>query len=1817
MYVNQIDEIVSKIIDDFYVEKIVPKSPVKDIVDGKKKNFTEYRDKINDFIKSYIDSIDVSPIKKLINNKENFQRIIDIIKRYVAYYFFLYIAYNYEGTVKDFRNSLIQYSKLQESSTYQIKNFYDTENNYRLIKFFKIIKDCKKLLLMTQIQMKEIYVEDYKDTIEFLNNLGREYVDSYLLQLVRNKGEEEVIINVHNLIKTLVFGEIYKNQEQVLVFKILGDIEASENEFTWIEIVVSVDEVSDLAFLQSVFADRPNGYMIARSIYDKLNSDKIAKQLTHELKNNHLIHSPFIAPIVDDFLRYHRDIDRLDVDNDPSLSMLSLNKENTERNIQLALSRQNRKKKENTKIQLIVNKLDIISDLYSDNVRADPEREKDIKKLFYAPLNYRKAVSYNYSDELKVLQKIDSLGKKAKEDNEYYIELSHILSTPYFNFKDFKKYGLSLVLDGTPDAIKMLRYSDIEYISQMPQSFLDIRSANGSISDQITINMTGLLMGPFIKRPLQCKTKTDLIDIRTINIGTDGKLAPTSNGYDAFLFLMEHLFVKTIRLHPGKYLQFYHDYSTVSETYGYLLPKVIYWIYDVEKDTYTTDTYENIKLYNFQDNIRFMNAKIYDIYVQKMRKHLKKIVEQNLHLSLEEVQNLINIYDTKYLLKIPKDDLDKIIHTYLRKKPQIESRIVPFDEDSLVQIPTASFLKIDGPFKMKIDMKNPLKIGVHTALESHLLGNMTAIIEVKNIQNPPESPWLDFIRDGLKKYEGRLNSGYWKDLKMGDRIYLTDGKYTCLVVVKEKLLFKNFSEAFDQLGSLLVPIENITREDVANLYRKYFTDELVDKHGVVAVGIDVIEIIDKSIRGMKCKHSPEWSEVSKSKKKGITEYNDKLSEFITKYALETPEMDYVCRICGEILPIQKYVQDGKYDNNSQKFITNYVPVYTPLHESKEYAKYIIGINYIDIIISKKIGPFTNVSSFTGDSDAVRLYKKTLIKNTIDLFNKHNSYNIKLVRENPQYESKREAMFHKTFGIDNKMSEVIYFELSDAIFDMTVLDMDIKEVNRVKKNTLLLYIMFVFFLELTPNQIINMTFDKIGNIFNSEKYREQIFGGLYLKKNFNGTERVLLTNYPVLCHAIFITSYYLAKYTTWYVTGQKISNISTLKRIAHSIIEIINGVVLAYGNDSNSNVYALIVNKFYAQLSNVYKNNDLIRIIKQKQYKYSGQEKIDEKGEVEKKNADIIKLGHNKRQKFVKKSYKLGTGLMFMAMDQKEYQFIDTNNAQINCKTGDIHDWVYDKDNKPIHCSKCGQSGDNDSTADMNDEAYYFNLAILAKLRCIGGTQHDFPPGDNICSICHQDKNKQYSKKELDEMIANIHKIDDNTVGKHVMDVIAEDEERLRGSEESLNDLEKFIKRVKNIDVLEKYISTIDDLIGPKTNIGTEKSPQYVKDDVYVIDHYYNGTPLENPIFLMEGDGKIKFKESHPFYKTDVYSYPDRRAINLDVFYDAGTLKLIGYKEKNKEYMWIEHSTNYLIINKSLQNKITNLGNESQYIDITNIRQKYRDNVFNPLSDEEIYFAIIENLISKKTNNMISIVDKFSGSISAIKNNNVESAIEKEEVPKFIIKINDLQKKIIDKYSSSIENFTTQNVFVDWNDIRDIFPSLIERNHVDWSKTNIKYEDKNFINADIINYYSDGGKYSLAYLLDTLMKLIDLNEEKINKVNICYLCAELFNYYYDIYNTDRIRNNHDLKRFAYILDGSMFMIDYLQKQQTQIGKELAREKTESDDSGLNITTDVSEEAVAEMRDEDTDAKETAESVDVEQSYYMDENEEDYAENYDSE
>jgi len=108
----------------------------------------------------------------------------------------------------------------------------------------------------------------------------------------------------------------------------------------------------------------------------------------------------------------------------------------------------------------------------------------------------------------------------------------------------------------------------------------------------------------------------------------------------------------------------------------------------------------------------------------------------------------------------------------------------------------------------------------------------------KSLQNP----WFDWIQSGIKKYEGRLFKGDWASLKIDDIvIFVCPENRELPVRVVDLVRFNTFGDAFDALGSELVPIPNVSTLDVVNLYAEYFKDEDIAQYGVVAIKVEPVD----------------------------------------------------------------------------------------------------------------------------------------------------------------------------------------------------------------------------------------------------------------------------------------------------------------------------------------------------------------------------------------------------------------------------------------------------------------------------------------------------------------------------------------------------------------------------------------------------------------------------------------------------------------------------------------------------------------------------------------------------------------------------------------------------------------------------------------------------------------------------------------------------------------------------------------------------------------------------------------------------------------
>lgn len=1692
MYVNQIDSNIDEIIDQLFFNSLSKDQTYKALTTGSKINFVENREKINEFIDSFTKSIDQSQIKKIITDKNNIQRIINIIKRYVAYYYFLSIGFYYSGNIKDFRNNIIQYSKLQTTSNVTIYNFFDSENNYQLINYFRLIRDVKDILLMTDLQKKTLNVIEHKESLQFLNSLGREYIDSYILKIVNDTTIE---VNAHNLIKTLVFREIYLKQDKKLVYDILNESEESQNEYIYIDVVVSNDDANDFERFKSLFIGDDDADMLAEETFELVQDmGKPPTIINIDKKNSTLIEFPLFTPIVDDFLRYHKDSERTEVEGDTSFKIPISNQSNS-KNIQMLLLNQQRKKKDNTKAQIIVNKLDAISDLYSDNAKKNTEYEKEIKKNLYAPFANRKVVLHNYSEEVHVLNKIINQGQKAIEGNEYFLELSDINSRAYFNFKDFQSDGTSINVESTKP-INLLRYTNIEYKST--QSYLPVETHTTSADSQI--QLVGLSVGPFSETLIQCVAKEHLVDIREIEIAymKNGAVKKSSgkNGFKMFSKIFKHFYLDSIKVVTEPHIELIIDYSQVKKLNPGIYDKVIHWVYNIETDEYQFDTYENIKTNNNSDVVKYINSAMYDRIQRYLKEKLLDILAEVKDMGYSKSNAIIDLFTS----------MNKFTLNYQQKRDMIITEV------------------------------------------------LSKYVQKSNTQMDQSNPY-----DSLSVPEFSLN------------------KKKDVVILK-----------IDTRNPFLV--------------REFIQIE------------DLKDSTDKKLINTKCEHENVWKSVQSIRNKNINQYNQALTDFIEEYITETIDGDFVCRICGQVLPIKRFVQDGSFDNNTQRFITAYVPSDIPLEENIEYRKYTLAIKYLDNLINR-ISLITNTNMLVGQTTGIKQKRKTIVKNIIDIFNKNNLSGMN-TKEN------KTDILKKKYGIEKDFNSVIYFNLDDSIFNFTPSGDGVSaDLNRYKFNNILLYFMFVFMTELTSAQIGMMNFDKIGNVYTFLKYGPKLFNGLSIRKNITDGETSDIMNYPILCYLIFILSYFLIKYKFWFYPSatNKTFNPVVQKIIIHSIVDIINNLSTDAGKYKDDYVYNLTSSKFYGHLNEIFRSRDLILQLKQLHKKFgSGEDEIIAKKEIDEEIMKGIDL--NNPPKSVRRPRQLPSllvsgGVMFNRLDDVMYVGFDKNSDATHGVNGHIHEWAIS--NGIGKCTVDGELLDDVSgSTDRTEESYYFNIKKIADRRCISGLLHDYEgiDGKFVCNLCKKIRGEEYTKTELDKLVSNLHQIEDNNIKETFEKISTEKNNIDQADTKRSNMMLELFNRFKSnhsdmlygtlaksidnfVDVLLKYVGSKNDLIG-----ASSKYPIYLKEDVFIIDHTYQAVDLSEPIILTESDKKLFFKENHQSFNRDIYYYTDSRSGQIDVFYDAITLELIGYKEKHKEMVPVRKANKYLKINRSIKDRLMRLGYESKYLDINHTFEQNKKLI---KDDKQNMTVILDSLVSQHVINIKSIIDKTIEILYNIKYYNQTDSSDTDN-----LRSTHLFNIFVAKYAKVLENFnmgSDNKVFEDWNEIRDLF--MYKR--VNWSETTVDLANNKFISSDTINYYDTSSNIMFYYLLIEFTKIIDSNSEQ-HRVTICQMIVEIINNMYNLYNKDTINQQIEYKRFDYILSGNRDVtIDMMRKGlSADKAKQLDLDIEAIEDLGSDaeiLSSEITEEAAEELED----LKEEAEALDVEEEYYADENE-DYAE-----
>jgi len=619
MYVNQIDELIDNTLNKFYL--ILKKENfMKKILDDI--NFVKYQNLILKFIQTFVNSISKKEIFTIVKNDSYVELIINIIKRYCAFYMYIGLSYHYTGTHSLFITNLIESSKYMKDSTIQINDFFNSENNSKIIKFYYDIKNFLFLFEFKTIDKIKILLMNnplkYDSTIKIFNDLGEDYVANNFL----------IKDNFHNIIKTLIFRYIYINEEKNEIIKLLNQKEKDDAQYKYIEIVTS-NENKTINFNNIIklltLPELRRGD--AEDIYDYLHEYENIKEVIIKESNdfiNYLFMNKIIIPITEDFLRFHKDTEKYEQSN------IESNRGDIKKQY---------KDRDSTKIKFIINKMNNIINFYSPIIESNPKLKLETTNLFYKQLEERKAVLYNDDEEVKIIQKLDL----SKDINDYdlSLDLKNIRKYAYVNFKNFSKNGIKIRTSNTIDCIR--------YINLLSNKLSTLETRIGN--DSIDINVIGIAYNPS-NMILETLNHKDLIDVR--------KITKEDNGFIAFQKILNKddklyywLFNNTDKPILDKYVDVNVNDST--NNIKVMLEQLYYTYINIQKDKFTKYI-DKLKDISFNDLDRlFKQYNVKELGYKTMNELFETIIETKIKeykIIEDEIDSIIPGKNNK-LIKLP------------------------------------------------------------------------------------------------------------------------------------------------------------------------------------------------------------------------------------------------------------------------------------------------------------------------------------------------------------------------------------------------------------------------------------------------------------------------------------------------------------------------------------------------------------------------------------------------------------------------------------------------------------------------------------------------------------------------------------------------------------------------------------------------------------------------------------------------------------------------------------------------------------------------------------------------------------------------------------------------------------------------------------------------------------------------------------------------------------------------------------------------------------------------------------------------------------
>jgi len=929
---------------------------------------------------------------------------------------------------------------------------------------------------------------------------------------------------------------------------------------------------------------------------------------------------------------------------------------------------------------------------------------------------------------------------------------------------------------------------------------------------------------------------------------------------------------------------------------------------------------------------------------------------------------------------------------------------------------------------------------------------------------------------------------------------------------------------------------------------------------IIKINFEEEEEIDleKSINEPLCLHYVKWRNINKLSKTSSDEFSQTVVDFAKQYVKVNKTGDYMCKSCNEMLYLQKFIYEGTYVEELDTFMTTNIAINQKLEEMPKYSKFMRTIRNLEKNI-EKIAYSTDLNVYLGTSPTIRLKRKLVIKDVLDLILLHTEY----LRKQPK--TRIEDMVAK-YNISKEFTNLFFFELKDEIFLTSSTDTDYYKL--IKYNNVISYLLFILILELNPGQLLNLKDDKRCNYFFFDRFGKPLFEKLYLRKNEK--EKIPFSQKPLLCYAIYYFACVFTNNRIWLwqdketdAKNKQIAIINVQKTIVNTIVDLMNSIVEAnfikevkegdvnFGKKVEKNyLYDFINTRLSQKLSTTFNDIDLLKRIEGNSLKKINIDDKTKKISFIVKKKQLIDISNNETMEDLIQENNDRCDVTISEFDHLE-NLVNNNYFDLltNCPDGKFHKWKFDK--VDMTCSLCNQSYSEliklysvTSSAEDENKIYLqklrlINLNKLSKKYCISGDFHELND-EGICSKCGKNPvTAKFTEKELDKMDKNIEEktYESNLESFKLMKQYLNDKEEEKNKVKSIMDIfnKNYIENTNNklYSFVSDFIDRMIKILGVK--IKMKNSLIYLKETLYILDHDYLGNKRKETVYILSSEQKIETYKNHPFYKIDVIYYKDK-ANNVFVYYDLITLQYLGYSENNKDFKKTKSNAS-IDIKLSIRDSIMLLGLENKYMNLYHLNSSYQKMKTKEILENSNF--IINNYIRTRVSNLKQIVSRSLSIINNIKNNG-----------RFISLYGSEEKALIDEFTKKIKHFKTDkddknSLFEDWKVISNNIginpiPENIQINIV-----------KNYFDTGSLPQMNNSDNKIIFFLINNFDKLLDYNPQVAIQSEICNLIIQLimfsFNQYFKPYSNTQIRKfDHILINETPYIDENLKVFGFYQE-----------------------------------------------------------------------